>query len=362
MVFIMVDNVLILAGGSGTRLWPASLNEYPKQFIKVKGGKSLLKLTIERALSLDIPGSIIIITLKSQLDDVVRECAAYSDTGKLVILPEPAARNTAPAIAAAAWWFRLSGEFPCTSLILPADHLIEDLGAFRENVLQADSLAREGFLVTFGIPPAYPETGYGYIERGAIHGKGYRVASFREKPDLETAKKFVNNGSYYWNSGMFAFRMDVFLDEAEKYSPAITDSFKKLGEIPEPVFTNGVKIIMDSSSVDEVYKKSPSISIDYAVMEKTERAAMVGADFSWNDIGSWDQFETIIKNLGRGELFEVEASNNIVFSDMPVALCDVNDLIVVIKNGKALICRKGSSQKVKEIRSLIKEKNRKDLL
>lgn len=358
----MVDNVLILAGGSGTRLWPASLNESPKQFIKVKGEKTLLKLTVERALSLDIPGKIIIITLKSQLEDVLAECAPYSGSGKIMVLPEPAARNTAPAITAAAWWFKLTGKLLCTSLVLPADHMIEELDLFKTNVTEADSLAREGYLVTFGITPEYPETGYGYIERGEKHKKGFKVASFREKPDLETAKKFVDDGRYFWNSGMFAFSMDVFLEEIEKYSPQITSAFRKIEKAPAPVSKKGIEIIMDSSGIESIYSSSPSISIDYAVMEKTLMSAMVEADFSWNDIGSWDQFETIIKNLGKGELYEVEASNNIVFSDIPIALCDVKDLIIVIKNGKALICRKGSSQKVKDIRSMIEKDNRKDLL
>ncbi len=358
----MVDNVLILAGGSGTRLWPASLNESPKQFIKVKGEKSLLKLTVERALSLDVPGRIIIITLKSQLKDVLDECAEYADTGKIMILPEPASRNTAPAITAAAWWFKLGGMFPCTSLVLPADHLIEELDLFKKNTEEADSLARDGFLVTFGIPPEYPETGYGYIEKGKKHKKGFKVASFREKPDPETAKKFVDDGNYFWNSGMFAFSMEVFLEEIRKYSPQIAAAFGKIVKAPPPVIVNGIEIIMDSSEIETIYSTSPSISIDYAVMEKTLLSAMVEADFSWNDIGSWDQFETIIKNLEKGEMFEVEASNNIVFSDIPIALCDVKDLIVVIKNGKALICKKGSSQKVRDIRKLIEKDNRSDLL
>ena len=358
----MVDNVFILAGGSGTRLWPASLNEYPKQFIKIQGEKSLLNLTIERALSLDIPGEIIIITLKSQLDDVIKECAPYKDTGKIVVLPEPVARNTATALASAAWWLKKEGKGATTSLILPADHLIEGIELFKKNTIEADALAREDFLVTFGIPPAYPETGYGYIKKGISHKTGYKVESFMEKPDIETAKHFLHDGGYFWNSGMFVFKMDVFLNEIGKYSPDIIDSFSKLDKLPEPYQKEGIKIIMEGNEVERAYKKSPSISIDYAVMEKTSLAAMVSADFSWNDIGSWDQFDTIIKNFEWAELFEVGSSNNSVFSDIPVALCGVEDLIIVIKNGKALVCKKGASQKVKELRTLIEGMDRVDLL
>ncbi|MCL2792311.1 MAG: mannose-1-phosphate guanylyltransferase [Spirochaetaceae bacterium] len=367
----MVDNVFILAGGSGTRLWPASLNEYPKQFIKIKGEKSLLALTIERALALDIPGEIIIITLKSQVEDVIKECAPYANTGKIVILPEPVARNTATAIAAAAWWVAAGMSHPAqdkkqgaasSALILPADHLIEGMDVFKKNAEEADLLAREGFLVTFGIPPLYPETGYGYIKRGEPHGKGFKVESFMEKPNIKTAKQFMEDGNYFWNSGMFVFKMDAFLTEIEKYSPDIAASFAKLDKTPGPFFEGNFKIIMDSPEVEEAYKQSPSISIDYAVMEKTPLSAMILAEFSWNDIGSWDQFETIIKNFKWAELFEVGSSNNTVFSDIPVALCGVEDLIVVIKNGKALVCKKGASQKVKELRSIIEDHERTDLL
>ena len=358
----MIDNILILAGGSGTRLWPASLNDSPKQFIKVKNGKSLLELTVERGLKLGIKGKIIIITLESQLDEVIRECSPFYDTGKIAVLPEPAARNTAPAIAAALTYLRLNGESGSTSLVLPADHMIENFDKFSENVASADVLARKGYLVTFGIPPQYPETGYGYIERGESEDPGFRVASFREKPDYDTAVKFLDEGNYYWNSGMFAFSTETFLNELSAYSPSISSLFEKLTDIPSPLHERGVDIVMSGGEISEIYKSSPKDSIDYAVMEKSTKCAMVKADFQWNDIGSWDQFETIMKNLGKAEKFEVDAEDNIVFSDIPVALCDVKDLIVVIKNGKALICRKGSSQKVKEIRAVIESNDRKDLL
>ncbi len=358
----MVDNILILAGGSGTRLWPASLNNSPKQFIKVKNGKSLLELTVERGLKLGIKGKIIIITLASQLEEVIHECSPFSDTGKIAVLPEPAARNTAPAITAALTYLKLTGDPDSTSLVLPADHIIENFEKFMENTEKSDILARKGYLVTFGIPPQYPETGYGYIERGEAEGPGYRVASFREKPDYETAVKFIEEGNYYWNSGMFAFSAEDFLTELSLYSPGIFSQFQKLASVPPSMHERGIEIIMSSPEVSEIYRNSPSDSIDYAVMEKSGKCAMVKAEFQWNDIGSWDQFDTILNNLGKAEKFEVDAEDNIVFSDIPVALCDVNDLIVVIKNGKALICKKGSSQKVKEIRTVIESSNRGDLL
>ena len=358
----MVDNILILAGGTGTRLWPASLNEYPKQFIKIMGGKSLIKLTVERALKLGVKGQIIIITLRNQLENVIMECSDFSEKSRILILPEPEARNTAPAIAAASYWLKLSGREDETVLVMPADHLIQKIDKFKKNIQNADKLARKGFLVTFGIPPQYPETGYGYIEAGKSESPGLRVKSFREKPDLQTALNFIKSGKYYWNSGIFTFKTASYISELEKHSPEIARAFSSLKNVEDPVNSGGFDIIMEGDEAVAVYRQSPSISIDYAVMEKSSHAAMIKADFFWNDIGSWDQFETIIKNLGKKEIFEVDAENNIVFSDIPVALCEVSNLIVVIKNGKALICRKGSSQKVKEIRKIMEEIERDDLL
>lgn len=365
----MVDNILILAGGSGTRLWPASLNSYPKQFIKVDGEKTLLQLTVERALALEASGKITILTLKSQMKDVIADCAKYAEMypNKIAILPEPVARNTAPAIAAAAFHYRFSGNGNAVSLILASDHLIEDAEAFKKNVETAALLARSGSLVTFGIPPTYPETGYGYIERGDTFlgeaaGKGFKVTAFMEKPNLKTAKKFIETGNYFWNSGMFVFPMELYLTELEKYSPQLYEPFRKLEKSPSSRYEKGIEIIMESSEIEELYKDSPANSIDYAVMEKTTFAAMVKADFPWNDVGSWDQFETIVDKAGGGEVFEVETSGNMVFSDIPVAMCGVDNLIVVIKNGKALVCQKGLSQKVKDVRTVIEKVGRGDLL
>lgn len=307
----MVDYILILAGGSGTRLWPASLNDSPKQFIKVKNGKSLLELTVERSLKLGIAGKIIIITLESQLEDVIRECAPFSGSGKIAVLPEPEARNTAPALAAALTYLKLTGEGRSTSLVLPADHMISNFEKFRENVENADILARKDYLVTFGIPPQYPETGYGYIEKGIKEIPGYRVASFREKPDYNTAVEFLEDGNYYWNSGMFAFSAETFLNELAVYSPSISSLFEKLESAPPSLHKRGIDIIMSSSEVSSIYRSSPKDSIDYAVMEKSPKCAMVKAEFQWNDIGSWDQFETIMKNLGKAEKFEVDAEDNL---------------------------------------------------
>ena len=357
----MIDDILILAGGSGTRLWPASLSRFPKQYIKVKGEDSLLALTIKRALALNPAGKIYIISLKSQMDELVKECAPFAHTGKIAIIPEPAARNTAPAIGIAVRALKLMGKADNSLLVLPADHMIENIDKFRACVEKADVLSRMGHLVTFGIQPLYPETGYGYIEQGEPKATGYIVKSFREKPDLETAKKFLAEGTYLWNSGMFCFTGKTYWNQLSDHSKEMADAIgtvKAIGEYTK----DGIQILMDTDEVAEAYTKSPANSIDYAVMEKSSLSAVVSADFDWNDIGSWDQFETLLKEQDAKDVYQTGCKNTTVFSDIPVALCDVEDITVVIKNGKALICRKGSSQKVKEVRKQIEDAGRKELL
>jgi mannose-1-phosphate guanylyltransferase/mannose-1-phosphate guanylyltransferase/mannose-6-phosphate isomerase len=357
----MIDDILILAGGSGTRLWPASLSRFPKQYIKVKGDDSLLALTIKRSLALNPAGKIYIISLKSQMDELIKECAPFAHTGKIAIIPEPAARNTAPAIGIAVRALKLMGKADNSLLVLPADHMIEHIDKFRACVEKADVLSRMGHLVTFGIQPLYPETGYGYIEQGEPKATGYIVKSFREKPDLETAKKFLAEGTYLWNSGMFCFTGKTYWNQLSDHSKEMADAIgtvKAIGEYTK----DGIQILMDTDEVAEAYTKSPANSIDYAVMEKSSLSAVVSADFDWNDIGSWDQFETLLKEQDAKDVYQTGCKNTTVFSDIPVALCDVEEITVVIKNGKALICRKGSSQKVKEVRKQIEDAGRKELL
>ncbi len=361
----MVDHIFILAGGSGTRLWPASNSANPKQFIPVRDGKSLLQLTIERALALKPSGRIVLITLKDQLPPVLAECGKLKEGHeKIAVLPEPAARNTAPAIAAAAEWVKATHGPKQTAAVLPADHLITPTDKFVADTEQADVLAREGYLVTFGIPPTRPETGFGYIEAGQALNVGRQVRSFREKPDEATAKEFVEKGNYYWNSGMFAFQVGTYLDELAAHSPKIGKSFAGICEKGESRSENGIELVMEGGEIEKIYKNSPKDSIDYAVMEKSTRSAMVPASFTWSDIGSWEEMAELFEKEGRsgGESFEIEAQNNFVFSDMPVALCGVDDLMVVVKNGAVLVAKKGSGQLVKKAVETMKEQDRSDIL
>ncbi len=372
----MVDHVLILAGGSGTRLWPASNSKMPKQFLPVQDGKSLLQLTIERALALGIKGSVIIITLKEQLEPIIAECGQI-DAGrdKIKVIPEPAARNTAPAIAIAAEYLKArSGGRDETVAVLTADHLITPIERFTENVRAADELARQDKLVTFGIPPTRPETGYGYIETAEDLPPGLKVASFREKPDQATAERFVEKGNYYWNSGMFAFKVDRYLGELQSLTPEIGEIFAGIGSKGESRQAGEIEVVMEGAEVEKVYQASPKDSIDYAVMEKSTSSAMVKSSFDWNDIGSWEEMAALYAekeaggeqggntNGGAEELVAIESQSNFVYSDLPVALCGVDDLMVVVKNGAVLIAKKGAGQQVKQVVNELKERGRKDLL
>lgn len=378
----MVDHVLILAGGSGTRLWPASNSKMPKQFLPVQDGKSLLQLTIERALALGIKGNVIIITLKEQLDPIIAECGKIGKgRDKIKVIPEPAARNTAPAIAIAAEYLKAQsgGQGAETVVVLTADHLITPIEKFTENVRAADELARQDKLVTFGIPPTRPETGYGYIETAEELPPGLKVASFREKPDEATAKRFVDKGNYFWNSGMFAFKVERYLDELTNLTPEIGSLFSGIGSKGESRRTGEIEVVMEGSDVEKLYQASPKDSIDYAVMEKSTSSAMVKATFDWNDIGSWEEMAALYAekeaegeqagaaeagntNGGDEELIAIESAGNFVYSDRPVALCGVEDLMVVVKNGAVLIAKKGAGQQVKQVVNELKERGRQDLL
>ncbi|HWU70972.1 MAG TPA: mannose-1-phosphate guanylyltransferase/mannose-6-phosphate isomerase, partial [Pseudoxanthomonas sp.] len=287
---------VILSGGSGSRLWPLSRQNLPKQFLALVGEHSLYQETVLRASRL--PGAQAPVTVCS--DDhrfMVGEQLQGIGIPSGGILLEPVARNTAPAIALAALHL-IAASPEAMMLVLPADHLIEDEAAFRDAVERALALAEAGWLVTFGIQPDYPETGYGYIARGEALGEdGYKVARFVEKPDLATAEAYLADGGYAWNSGMFLFKAQRYLDELAAHAPVMLDAVRKAHA--------AARGDLDFIRVDaDAFAASSNDSIDYAVMEKTARAAVVPVSCGWSDIGSWSSLWSVAERDGDGNRTE----------------------------------------------------------
>lgn len=370
----MVKHAVILAGGAGTRLWPASTRQHPKQFLRLAEGQSLFTMTLRRAIGLGIHGTICVVTHSDHAQGIMQECTEVSKdsrfpTDRILILAEPEGRNTAPAIAYACKVLQRVGAQEDTLIVMPADHTIEPLSTFLEDVNKAAALAEQGWLVTFGISPEGPETGYGYIEAGEELEPGFKVRKFKEKPDEATARTFIAQGNHYWNSGMFAFRIDCFLEELDRHTPDVSRAFT---EVSPAKSTRHVKtdvsplLLPADEALEAVYGNSPSISIDYAVMEHSERSAVVPAKFSWSDVGSWDVvaelFGTELEAKRTDRRLAVDSKDNFVLSDLPVALIGVQDLIVVVKNGIVMVCRKGKSQQVRDVVRSLKEEDRTDLL
>jgi mannose-1-phosphate guanylyltransferase/mannose-6-phosphate isomerase len=348
---------VILSGGSGSRLWPLSRQNLPKQFLALIGKLSLFQETIRRAEAL--PGAQLPVTVCSEDHRfMVGEQLQEIGVGNGGILLEPIARNTAPAIALAA--LHLTGKDPdATMLVLPADHLIEDEAAFREAIVRAASLAEQGWLVTFGIRPDSAETGYGYILRGAGLGDGgYRVERFVEKPDLATARRYVAEGTYAWNSGMFLFKARNFLDELARHAPAMLAATRDAYA--------GAESDLDFIRVGKnAFAASPSDSIDYAVMEKTDRAAVVPVSCGWSDIGSWSSLWAVAErdadgNRHEGDVISVDTRGSLVRASerRMIATIGVEDLVIIDTADATLVARKDRVQEVKAIVDKLKAAGR----
>jgi len=330
----MMTNI-ILCGGSGTRLWPISQTSKPKQFIKLFEDKSLFELCVQRNKKICKKQLIVsnveqYFLAKEQLENLNIDDATY--------LLEPFGRNTAPAIALSC----MSLDAQSIVLITPSDHLIKDESSYIDVVKKAELLAGEDYLVTFGITPSYVETGYGYIE--SVDGN---VKNFHEKPDEETAKKYLDLGSFYWNSGIFCFKAGVYLDELKKYNPDIYAASKLAYERA----SRDEVILIKHEDMQEIREDS----IDYAVMEKSQSVKMVESDISWSDLGSFESLDIELQkdnnnNTKNKNLHTINSKNNFVYAKgKTIALIDVEDLIVVVSEDAVLVSKKGSSQKVKEI-------------
>lgn len=328
-ILMKIHNV-ILSGGIGSRLWPLSRQKNPKQFLKLFGGKSLFELTAERNASM--VDSLIVVGNREHVAWSKEMLSSLSLSQQFIV--EACPRNTAAAIAFAA----LSVDPDDILLVTPSDHLIEQFPAYKQAVEQAVSLAKEGNIVTFGIVPTKPETGYGYIEH-----QGDKVVSFREKPDLETAKEFLHRGGFLWNSGMFCFRAGVLLEELQRYEPAVYTASKKAWSV-------AVDGVLDESLSMEI----PSISIDYAVMERSKKIRVVSASFEWNDLGSFDSLYSYFHHQG----VPVDAHGNMVIgTDVFTAFVGVSNTIFVYTSDAFLVVQKDASQGVKEVYSALEQSN-----
>ncbi len=352
---------VILSGGSGTRLWPLSRQNQPKQFLALIGDHSLYQETVLRASKL--PGAQAPVTVCSEDHRfMVGEQLQGIGVASGGILLEPVARSTAPAIALAAL-HALRGDSAATLLVMPADHLIEDEGSFRAAVEAATALAVQGWLVTFGITPDYAETGYGYILRGTSLGDGgYEVQQFVEKPDLATAQSYLAEGTYAWNSGMFLFGAQRYLDELATHAPAILVA---------------ARAAMSASSTDldfiridhDAFAASPSDSIDYAVMEKTDRAAVVPVSCGWSDIGSWSSLWSVAQrddegNRYEGDVIAVDTRDSLVRASerRMIATIGVEDLVIIDTPDATLVARKDRVQDVKAVVDKLKSAGRQEHL
>lgn len=337
---------IILCGGSGTRLWPLSRTMLPKQFVRLFNNRSLFQDTVLR--NTPLCNHSMIVSNKEQYFLAVDQLQQIGVTSTQFLL-EPVGRNTAPAIALAC----LALDSDDLVFVTTSDHLVKDQAAYETAVKEAKSLAEQNNLVTFGIQPTYPETGFGYIE-----ADGNDVKSFKEKPDAETAQTYIDQGNYYWNSGMFCFKAGVFLDELKTHSPEIYSACKKA--MPADLCES--EICIDTDAMNAI----PEDSIDYAVMEKSQKVKVVPCDMGWSDLGSFDALFDEVKSeadtnavLARTENSPVpicvdSSDNLLVTRDRQIALVDVNDLLVVDTTDAILISKKGSSQKVKNVVAEIK--------
>ncbi|DAB34833.1 MAG TPA: mannose-1-phosphate guanylyltransferase/mannose-6-phosphate isomerase [Sulfurospirillum sp. UBA12182] len=317
---------IILCGGNGTRLWPMSRTLMPKQFIKLFSNKSLFQFTVER--NSKICSSHLIVSNAEQYF-LAKDQLEELDVINSRYLLEPIGRNTAPAIALACLFLDKNEMV----LVTPSDHLIKDEDSYKKVVKRAQELASENYLVTFGIKPTFAEIGFGYIE-----SDGENVKAFHEKPNVEKATEYLNAGNYYWNSGMFCFKVGVFLEELKKYSPQIYD--KSLEAYKNAKQDNMIRIVYEDML------NIPIDSIDYAVMEKSNRVKVVASDISWSDVGSFDALCEELPN---------DANNNLIISEKPVHTIDIKDSIIVDTNDVLLVSKKGSTQKIKEIVTTLKK-------
>jgi mannose-1-phosphate guanylyltransferase len=342
---------VILSGGSGTRLWPMSRPEKPKQLLSLTGAETMLQLTARRTAGERFAAPIVVANAFHA--DLVEEQLLAVEASAQALVLEPAGRNTAPAIALAAL---AAGGGSDPLLVMPSDHVIADVDAFHAAIQAALPMVEDGWLVTFGISPDAPETGYGWIKVGEQIGKGvHRVEKFVEKPPRDKAEAMLAAGDHAWNGGIFLFRADMYLGALSVFAPEMLVATQKAMDLAT---RDGLRIFPDA----EAFATSPSDSIDYAVMEKAPRVAVVPVTMGWSDVGSWDALHALSDpdsggNVVRGDVVAIDATNCLVRSEtgLRVALVGVSDLIIVASGKDVLVLPRGRSQDVKKIIEAMKD-------
>jgi mannose-1-phosphate guanylyltransferase len=348
---------IILAGGQGTRFWPMSRTKYPKQFLTLVGNRSLLQLTFDRISKVLPNENIYIVTAEDQVDIIREQLPELRDKQ---IIVEPEGRNTCPAIALGVAYIKKENE-NATIFVSPSDHLIKDEETFVSIVNKAiDYSAKKQEFVVFGIDPDSPHTGYGYIKTKQSERDFSVVDSFVEKPNEETAQQYLDEGNYYWNSGMFVFGAKLFFDELSKHLPGVSSD---IVSIYNSLGTNEA-----NKTINSIYPSIERVSIDYGIMEKLERIAHISLNVGWNDVGSWSSLYDILDGDSNGNIrtnddsISIDSKNSIGFTKKPVAMVGVEDLIIVETEESILVCNKNSAQSVKKVIDIYKEKGLDKLL
>lgn len=359
---------VVLSGGGGSRLWPLSREQYPKQLLPLVGEQTMIQQTVSRVAGVAGIAPAIIVCNEDHRFMVAEQLRSLHPSPAAIIL-EPCGRNTAPAVAIACLHAQRDTADDPLLLILPADHLIADVPAFQQAVSAAAAQAQAGKLVTFGIVPTSPETGYGYIRGDAAEGQHLAgeglsvlpVVEFVEKPDLETARNYVDNGNYFWNSGMFMFRAGRFLEELEQYCPEMYEACVAAYD--------GVTSDLDFTRLPhDLFSRCPADSIDYAVMEKTDSAVVVPLSVGWNDIGSWSALWDVGPaddegNVIAGDVLQIASRNNYLHATTRLlAVAGVEDLVVVETADAVLVTTRNQAQQVKTVVDALKLQKRQEPL
>ncbi len=348
---------LIIAGGTGTRFWPASRKSLPKQYLNILGEDSMIKMTVNRLLKKISIDKIYISTTAAQVELVKRE---LPDLPEKNIIIEPMGMNTAPCIGLSTKYMKRFEDTSEPMIVLPADHLIKDEAGFIKSIEMAEIPAKDGYHVTFGIIPAYPATGYGYIESAAQYADGmFHVKQFKEKPDHVTAKYFIEQGNFFWNSGQFCWTIETIDNSFKTKLPAVE---AVLNEIEAKWDAEGV-----TADITDLYSKMPKIPVDIGIMEQVEKRVVIPVDYGWSDVGSWRALADISDvdingNTFFGDHISLDSRNNYIRTEKFVALIDMDDVIVVETDDAILITNRKKAELVKNVVTKLKEDKKDNLL